>query len=84
MNENDYGFLALLAKEENEDVSKTVRELVSEYVCNPVSADSVRYKPVDGMDWYSIISDFNAIWDLTISTPPQVHDSIISKYPYTI
>lgn len=30
-------------------------ELVSEYVCNPVSADSVRYKPIDGMDWYSII-----------------------------
>lgn len=28
MNENDYGFLVLLAKEENEDVSKTVRELV--------------------------------------------------------
>ena len=28
MDENDYGFLVLLAKEENEDVSKTVRELV--------------------------------------------------------
>lgn len=28
MNESDYGFLVLLAKEENEDVSKTVRELV--------------------------------------------------------
>ena len=56
-------------------------ELVSEYVCNPVSADYVRSNPVDGMDWCGITSVFKAIWELTISTPPRVHDSIIWKYP---
>lgn len=56
-------------------------ELVSEYVCNPASADYIRANPFDGLDWYDRISVFKAIWELTISTPPRVHDSIIWKYP---
>lgn len=57
-------------------------ELVREYVCNPASADYIRDNPFDGLDWHGMISAFEAIWELTISTPLEVHDSIIWKYPF--
>lgn len=56
-------------------------ELVTEFVHNPNLVRIVERKVDDGLDWYMIKKNFEAIWQLTTCTPPVVHREIAWKYP---
>lgn len=59
-------------------------ELVCEFVRNPNLSAGFDREPADGLDWYSMQKDFEAIWDLTTCTPPRVHQAIAWEYPLEV
>lgn len=59
-------------------------ELVTEVVRNPKFIRGLDREPTDGLDWYSIRKDFEAIWNLTTCTPIKVHHVIAWEYPLKI
>jgi len=56
-------------------------ELVGEYVRNPALTENLMGEPEDGLDWYSLTKDFEAIWNLTTCTPWPVHHTIAWEFP---
>lgn len=56
-------------------------ELIIEVVRNPRLTQNLDREPMDGIDWYSIKKDFEAIWNLTTCTPSKVHSVIAWEYP---
>ncbi len=66
----------------NETLSEhDAAELVLEFVRNPAMSRIITRKPQDGLDWYGLNRDFEAIWNLTTCTPWPVHLVIAREYP---
>lgn len=56
-------------------------ELVIEVVRNPRLTQHLDREPMDGLDWYTINKNFEAIWNLTTCTHKRVHGVIAWEYP---
>lgn len=61
---------------------KEAAELVFEFVKNPWLNRELRSGPLNGDDWHTKSKDFEAIWNLTTCTPPEVHYAIAAEYPF--
>jgi hypothetical protein len=55
--------------------------LMIEFVRNPNVVRSIEREPLDGMDWYTMGKQFEAIWRLTTCTPATVHRDLAWEYP---
>jgi hypothetical protein len=55
--------------------------LVIEFLRNPNVVRNIESEPLDGMDAYTIRQQFDAVWRLTTSTPPNVHRDLAWEYP---
>ncbi len=56
-------------------------ELVVEFMRNPSFVRNLERDPGDGLDRGTMRENFEAIWNLTTSTPPRVHKVIAWEYP---
>ena len=57
-------------------------ELLFEFVKNPWLHRELRSGPLNADDWHTKSKDFEAIWNLTTCTPPEVHYAIAAENPF--
>jgi hypothetical protein len=62
------------------DAADLVIEFVRNLRLRPLRLEEGEYFE-EGLDWYSNLKQFEAIWNLTTCTPPKVHYVIASEYP---